>query len=194
MNYLNVAQLWCSVKNRTASSLPSLTCRWTCTHWRQWPSGRTPTASAWCWMSCGGSWRVRRTWSSLSHQRARSTPTEPLHLLPPSLVSFVFLHYHVQCDIPPTHTHTHSHKHTLKVFIKVIQESAPCLPWLKLLGDMTCHCWWTLLPHPSPPASHTHSYTHSYQMWSCEVLYILLIFLLLYYYYYYYLLKMQIVQ
>lgn len=115
--------------------------RWTCMQWLLCPSGRTPTASAWCCWSSGGSWPARRTWNFLSRQRARSTPTETVAVfasafIPSSsawlspLLCFRYhpVHFHTKpCDTPlPTirhswrpwqhqtyiYIHTHLHEHT----------------------------------------------------------------------------------
>ena len=104
----------------------SLSCRLTCMRWLHWPSGRTPTVSRWCCWSCDGSWHARKTWSFLSHPRARSTPTEPLLLLPPppppTTLLFCFHPFipilrNVTFHLLPTlwqsaHTQTHTHNYT----------------------------------------------------------------------------------
>lgn len=100
----------------------SLSCRLTHEQCLHWPSGRTHTASVWSCRSSDDSWCARRTWSSPSHQRARSTPTEPMLLLSSFSPSFVFSHpftpsttsllFSFRClpTLKLTYTHTNTHK------------------------------------------------------------------------------------
>lgn len=64
-----------------------------CPHW---PSGRTPTASAWSCRSCDDSWCAKKTWSCRSLPKDRSTATELRASVVFFFSTFIRTHSHTQ--------------------------------------------------------------------------------------------------
>lgn len=87
-------------------TLVLVACRLTCMQWMRCPNGRTLTVFGWCCWSCDGSWHARKTWSFLSHPKARSTPTELLLLM---TLTFSLLLHSAFIPLLPSHPHQRTH-------------------------------------------------------------------------------------